>query len=85
MWQALILSCGKHGTALGLFQDSDVAGDVEDSQEVSCVFLEVELLSQSVGCARNRLLFRTVQQNLKSFLWMLDCVWMGYLLSIFGT
>ena len=33
----------------------------------SCVFLEVELLSQSVGCTRNRLLFRTVPRSLSHF------------------
>ena len=38
-------------------------------QEVSWVFWEVKLLSPSVGCARNKLRFRTVLQNLKSFLW----------------
>ena len=38
------------------------------AQEVSCVFLEVELLSQSVGCARDKHRFRTVLQNLKLFL-----------------
>ena len=35
-----------------------------------CVFLEVTHLFQKVGCARNKLPFRTVQQNQKSFLWM---------------
>ena len=54
-------------------------------QVVSSVFLEVVLLSQSVGCSRNKLRFRTVLQNLKSFHWMLDYVRMGYLLLIFGT
>ena len=54
-------------------------------QEVSCVFLEAEHLSQSVGCARNKLRFRTVPQSLKLFLWMLDYAWMGYLLLIFVT
>ena len=52
---------------LGLFQDSDF-GDLEDSKStsgVSCVFLEVELSSQSVGCVRNKLRFRTALQNLK--------------------
>ena len=29
-------------------------------------------LFQSVGCVRNKLQFRTVQQNQKSFLWMQD-------------
>ena len=51
----------------------------------ACVFLEVEPLFQPVGCARNKLLSRTVLQSLEPFLCMLDCVWMGYLLSIFGT
>ena len=37
-------------------------------QEVSCVFLETEHLSQLVGCARNKLLFSTVLQSLKSFI-----------------
>ena len=41
---------------LGLFQDSDFAGDLEES----------------VGCVRNKLQFRTVQQNQKSFLWTED-------------
>ena len=36
-------------------------------QEVSCVFLEVEHLFLSVGCARSKLLSRTVLQSLKSF------------------
>ena len=52
----------------GLFQDSDFAGDLDDSKStsgVSCVFMEVELVSQSVGCARNKLRFRTVLRNLK--------------------
>ena len=72
---------------LGLFQDSDFAGDREDSkstQEESCVFLEVEHLFRTVGCARSKLLSRTVPQSLRLFLWMPDCVWMGYLLLILG-
>ena len=35
-------------------------------------FLEAIHLSQSVACVRNRLQFRTVQQNQKSFPWMQD-------------
>ena len=35
-------------------------------------FLEVIHLFQSVRCVRNKLKFRTVQQNQKSFLWMQD-------------
>ena len=35
-------------------------------------FSEVIRLFQSAGCVRNKLQFRTVQQNQKSFLWMQD-------------
>ena len=45
-------------------------------QEEHCVFLEVIRLFQTVGCVRNKLLFRTVQQNQKSCLWTLDWDWM---------
>ena len=57
------------------FQDSDFAGDLEDSKSTSvehCAFLEVTHLFQQVGCARSKLQFHTVQQNQKSFLWMQD-------------
>ena len=57
---------------LGLFQDSDFAGDLEDSnlhQVELCAFLEAIHLFQSIGCVRNKLQFRTVQQNQKSFPW----------------
>ena len=37
-----------------------------------CALLEVIHLFQSVGCVRNKLQFRTVQQNQKSFLGMQD-------------
>ena len=37
-----------------------------------CAILEVIRLCQPVGCERNKLQFRTVQQNQKSFLWMQD-------------
>ena len=51
---------------LGLFQDSGFAGDLEDSKSTSggtfCIF----------GSHRNKLQFRTVQQNQKSFLWTQD-------------
>ena len=43
-----------------------------------CAFLEVIHLFQSVGCVRNKLQFRTVQQNQKSFLWMQDWDWMVF-------
>ena len=61
---------------LGLFQDSDFTGDLEDSKSTSggtlCVFWEVIHLFQQVGCVRNKLEFHTVQQNPKSSLWTLD-------------
>ena len=37
-----------------------------------CAFSEVIRLIQSVGCVRNKLQSRTVQQNQKSFPWMQD-------------
>ena len=48
-----------------------------------CAFSEVIRLFQSVGCARNKLQFHTVQQNQKSFLWMQDWGWMVFPLSWF--
>ena len=41
-----------------------------------CAFLEVIHLFQEVGCVRNKFQFRTVQQNQKSSLWILDWDWM---------
>ena len=65
---------------LGLFQDSDFAGDLWGLKiyiRWSIVrFLEVIHLSQSVGSVRNTLQFRTVQQNQKSIIWMQDWGWM---------
>ena len=49
-----------------------------------CAFLEVIRLFQSVGCARNKLQFRTVQQNQKSFLSMQDWGWTVYWHLIYG-
>ena len=46
--------------------------------EEHCAFLEVIHLFQSVGCVRNKLQFRTVQQDQKSFLWVQDWVWMVF-------
>ena len=53
--------------------------------EESYVSSEVEHLSPSVGCARNKRQYPTVPQSLKSSRWMLDCAWVECLLSIFGT
>ena len=56
---------------LGLFQDSDFEGDLEDSKSTSggtLFVLEATHLFQLAGCVRNKLQFHTVQQ--KSFPWM---------------
>ena len=59
----------------GLFQDSDFAGDLQDSKSTSgggsCVSLEVEHHFLSVGCVRSKRQYPTVVQNQKSFRWML--------------
>ena len=66
---------------LGLFQDSDFGWDLEDSKSTSsrtlCIFGSPRSF-QLAGCVRNKLQFRTVQQNQKSFLWMQDWSWMVY-------
>ena len=49
-----------------------------------CAFLEVIRLFQSVGCVRNKLQFRTVQQNQISFSWTQDWGWTIYLHFIFA-
>ena len=51
---------------IGLFQVSDFAGDLEGSKSTSgglVFFRKSRVLCQQVGCARNRLQFRTGQQN----------------------
>ena len=52
-------------------------------QEEHCAFSEVTRLFQSAGCVRNKLQCRTVQPNQKSFLWMQDWDWTGFLLSMY--
>ena len=49
-----------------------------------CAFSEVIRLFQSVGCVRNKLQFRTVQQNQKSFPWTQDWGWTVYPHLIYG-
>ena len=49
-----------------------------------CAFSEVIRLFQPVGCLRNKLQFRTVQQNQKSFPWMEDWGWTVYPRLIYG-
>ena len=60
---------------LGLFQDSDFAGDLDDSKSTSggtlCGFGRHTFVSTSWMC-KKQTSFRTVQQNQKSSLWMQD-------------
>ena len=73
---------------LGLFQDSDFAGDLEDSKSTSggtlCIFWKSYIRSNKLGCVRNKLQFHTVQQNQKSSLWMQDCCWTVFTLLMYG-
>ena len=82
-------ACGKHGTTLRVcFKTETLLALLRTRNEPrvwSCVFLEVEHVFPPVGCARHKLRSRTVLQSLRLFLWMPNCVWMGYLLLIFGT
>ena len=50
-----------------------------------CAFLEAIHLFQSVGFERNKLQFRTFQQNQKSFLWMQDWGWMVFRSCFVGS
>ena len=70
---------------MGFFQDSDFAGDFEDSEiNLGERSLEAEHCSPSVGCARSKRQYPTVPQNLKLCRRMQDCEWMDYLLSTLG-
>ena len=48
------------------------------------VFLKVEHLNRSIGCTRSKRQYLTVQQNQRSYRWMLVCVWMVWLRSTCG-
>ena len=86
-----MLSCGKHGSALstGFYVKTQtlLATLRTRNQPLgeSYASSEVEHLSPSVGWSRSKHQYPTVLRSLKPFLWMLDCAWMEYLLSIFGT
>ena len=90
-WLSSILSSGKHGTTLQtwLIPRLRLCRRLWEFKVnlrwVSCVFLEAEQLSQSVGCAGNKHQFLIAPQGLKLFLWVLDFVWMGYLLLTYRT
>ena len=67
----------------GLFQDSDFAGDLEDSTSTSGgdlgIFGSRTIVPTSWMCKKQTSI------SPRSYLWMLDYVWVGYLLLIFGT
>ena len=69
---------------LELFQDSDFAGDMEDSKSTSggilCILGSHTFVPKS-WCARNRLQFHTVLQKLKSFFSMQVHAWTVFPLS----
>ena len=62
------------------FQDSDFAGDLEDSKSTFggtlCVFWKSYICSNKLDVQKNKLLFLTVQQNLRLSLWTRDWGWM---------
>ena len=74
---------------LGLFQESDFAGDLEDSKSTSVGSL-VYLWKPNI-CSHQKEAKETNVSNPQfyrvwnRFFWMLDCAWMDYLLSTFGT
>ena len=74
---------------LGLFQDSDLLATLRTQNQLweeSYVYSEVEHLSPSVGCARNKRQYLTALQNKKLFFrWMLVWGWSGYLFLTQGT
>ena len=73
---------------LGLFQDSDFAGDLEDSKSTSggtlCIFGSHTFPPRSWMCKKNKLQFLMVQRKLKSFLSMQVYAWTVSQLCIFG-
>ena len=73
---------------LGLFQDSDFAGDLEDSKSTSggtlCIFGSHTFVLISWIVARNKHQFLTVQQNLKLSVWTRNWDWMVCLLWNYG-
>ena len=80
MWEMTAQQCG-----LGLLQDSDFAGDLEDSKSTSGGVLHFWKSNDcTVGCARSKRQCRTSLLNQRSYRWMLVCVWMVYLRSTCG-
>ena len=89
MWLSTILSWGKHCQTMQIgtvsrFRFCGRSRMQNLHKGEHCAFLEVIQLFQSVGCVRNKLQFRTVRQNQKSFPWMQDEEWMAYAQFIYG-
>ena len=70
----------------GLFQDSDFAGDLEDSTPTSggflCIFGSRTFCAHQLDVQKSKLQYHTALQNLKLYRWMLVCAWPVYLLFI---
>ena len=70
-----------------LFQDSDFAGELEDSKSNSAenlmYFRKSNICSPSLGCARSKRQCLRVPQSRKLFRWMLVCEWTGSLLLVY--
>ena len=80
MWSQTTLVCGKHCKnedwdcfKIPILQE--ILRIQNPLLEEHCAFLEVIHLFQSVGCVKNKLQIRTVQQNQKSFPSMQDWGW----------
>ena len=82
MWIQTILSCWEtlqNNADWDCFKNSILQEilRIQNLHQVEhCAILEVIRLFRRVGCVRNKLQFRTNQQNLKSFPWMQDWGWM---------
>ena len=73
---------------LGLFQDSDFAGDLEDSKSTSggtlCVFGSHTFVPISWMCKKQTAVSHSSTESEIISLWTLDSDWMGCLLWIYG-
>ena len=83
-WIQTMLSCGEHCQTMRIgdcfktpiLQQMLRMQNLHEGEH--CAFSEDISLFQQVGCVRNKLQFRTVQQNQKSFPWTQDWGWTGY-------
>ena len=76
----------RHSTVdLDLSKTQTLLGTLKILQQLRgefCVSSEVEHSFPQVGCVRNKLHYRTAEQNLKLSLWTLVCAWMVFPLSL---